>query len=300
VIDDTDNHRMDIRALETFVAVAEELHFGAAADRLHVVQSTVSASIHSLERELGAALFARSTRSVALTAAGASALPAAREALAAVERLREAVDETGAGIRGSLRFGTFAALVIVDLPRILARFRSVAPLVEVRLSTSPTGSTGLAEDLRAGRLDIALLALPPEQLTGLTTVTASEHRFVAVLPLDHPLAARASLSLRELRDEPFVDTSAGFGNRVMLDATFAARGLHRTVAIEVADLAAIGGFVGAGFGVAVTPEGLAPVHPDTVVVPLAGDPLIWRVSVATGASPSSAARRLMALFAERS
>ncbi|THG32317.1 LysR family transcriptional regulator [Naasia lichenicola] len=290
---------MDIRSIETFVAVAEELHFGAAAARLHVVQSTVSASIRGLERELGASLFARSTRSVALTEAGASALPVGRELLAAADRMHEAVDETSSGLRGSIRFGTFAALVILDLPEILAGFRREAPHVDVRLSTSPSGSTGLAEDLRAGRLDIALVALPPEQLSGLETVTASEHRFVAILPVGHRLAARRAVSLRDLAAEPFVDTVRGFGNRVLLDAAFAARRISRTVAIEVADLAAIGGFVAAGFGVAVTPEGLAPIHPATVSLPLEGEPLTWRISVATRTRPSAATRRLFARFEER-
>ena len=96
---------MDLKQLEYFVAVAEELNFTRAAERLYAVQSTVSSGIRSLETELKATLFDRSTRQVSLSAAGRAFLPEARAALAALERARESVQEVSGGLRGSVRIG---------------------------------------------------------------------------------------------------------------------------------------------------------------------------------------------------
>ncbi|MGT2424644.1 LysR family transcriptional regulator [Amnibacterium kyonggiense] len=106
---------MDLPTVEAFVAVAEEQHFGAAAARLHLVQSSVSAAIARLERELGARLLDRSPRSVSLTGAGLAVLPEARRLLAAGERMRVAA-RGEAGLTGTVRFGTFSALPVLDLP----------------------------------------------------------------------------------------------------------------------------------------------------------------------------------------
>src|ERR1700710_2509219 len=114
---------MDLPTVEAFVAVAEERHFGAAAERLHLVQSSVSAAIARLERELGARLLHRSPRAVSLTEAGIAVLPEARHLIATAERMRIAANGE-AGLTGIVRFGTFSALPVLDLPQQLA---AVAP-----------------------------------------------------------------------------------------------------------------------------------------------------------------------------
>ena len=107
---------MEFRQLAHFVAVAEELHFTRAAARVHVVQSSLSASIHALEREMGTELFVRDSRHVTLTQAGRSLLPAARRALTAADEGRDAVAGVRGVLRGQLHIGTIQTLGVMDLP----------------------------------------------------------------------------------------------------------------------------------------------------------------------------------------
>ena len=132
---------MELRHLEHFVAVAEARNFTRAAERLHIVQSAVSASIRTLERDLQAELFNRTTQRVELTDAGAMLLPQARRILAEVQTARELVADVRGGLRGTLTIGTMEALSggALDIPRLLAAFRDSHPLLEVHLTTPPTG-----------------------------------------------------------------------------------------------------------------------------------------------------------------
>lgn len=277
---------MDLPTVEAFVAVAEERHFGAAAARLHLVQSSVSAAIARLERELGARLLDRSPRSVVLTDAGAAVLPEARRLLAAGERMRVAA-LGDAGLAGTVRFGTFSALPVLDLPAQLAAFAAAHPAVDVRLSTSPSGSTGLAADVLAGRLDVALVALPPDLTGGLALTPLARYDFAVLLPAGHALAGRAALALGDLAEEPFVDSPAGFGHRVFSDRAFAAAGVARSVRTEIADLPSLGAYVAAGLGVAVVPTALVDPQDGAVEVPLR-EPFGWEVALATRPEPSPA------------
>ncbi|WP_410652556.1 LysR family transcriptional regulator [Amycolatopsis sp. cmx-4-54] len=283
---------METRQLECFVAVAEELSFTRAARRLYAVQSTVSATIQALESELGVKLFDRSTRRVALSPAGKVFLPEAKAALEAVERAREVVADASAGLRGSLRIGTLTSVGDLDLPDLLGAFHRRYPLVDLHVSVSITGSTGLAEDLRHGRLDIALLGLPESDLAGLDTKLLGSAPFVVVLPDGHRLGDRRSLTLADLADESFVDNPRGFGNRVALDRAFEALGTPRRVIVEVADLRAVPAYVAAGLGVAVVPDLrlLAGVR----TIPLDAPGLAWPLTLATrGERPPGRAARLL-------
>ncbi len=283
---------VETRQLECFVAVAEELSFTRAARRLYAVQSTVSATIQALESELGVKLFDRSTRRVALSPAGKVFLPEAKAALEAVERAREVVADASAGLRGSLRIGTLTSVGDLDLPDLLGAFHRRYPLVDLHVSVSITGSTGLAEDLRHGRLDIALLGLPESDLAGLDTKLLGSAPFVVVLPDGHRLGDRRSLTLADLADESFVDNPRGFGNRVALDRAFEALGTPRRVIVEVADLRAVPAYVAAGLGVAVVPDLrlLAGVR----TIPLDAPGLAWPLTLATrGERPPGRAARLL-------
>jgi len=285
-IDTVDHGGMDLPTVEAFVAVAEERHFGAAAARLHLVQSSVSAAVARLERELGARLLDRSPRSVTLTEAGAAVLQEARRLLASGERMRIAA-QGDAGLTGTVRFGTFSALPVLDLPAQLAAFAAAHPAVDVRLSTSPSGSTGLAADIRAGRLDVALVALPPDLTGGLALTPLARYGFAVLLPAGHPLAGRSTLSLEDLAGEQFVDSPAGFGHRVFSDRAFAAAGIGRTVRTEIADLPSLGAYVAAGLGIAVVPTALVDPQDGVVTVALR-DPFSWEVALATRPEPSPA------------
>ncbi|MGW2489038.1 LysR substrate-binding domain-containing protein [Streptomyces sp. NPDC001606] len=184
---------MELRQLSYFVAVAEELHFGRAAEKLHIVQSAVSQQIQRLERELGAALFDRSPRRVRLTEAGERLLPEARTVLAAAEKARAAV-----AAPAGLRLGTSTGLG-THLDRVLAGFAERAPDVAVDLFSLPVAER-LAR-VADGRLDAAFVraAEPPP---GVRVLPLWPDPLVAALPAAHPLAARAEIDLADLADLP--------------------------------------------------------------------------------------------------
>ncbi|MFF4840251.1 LysR family transcriptional regulator [Streptomyces collinus] len=188
---------MELRQLTYFVAVAEELHFGRAAGRLHIVQSAVSQQIQRLERELGAELFDRSPRRVRLTAAGERLLPEARAVLTAAERARAAVAPPA-----GLRIGTSTGLG-AHLDRVLAAFTAREPDVPVELFSLPAGErlAGVA----AGRLDAAFVraAEPPP---GVRVLPLWPDPLVAALPATHPLAARPEVALADLAGLPLALT----------------------------------------------------------------------------------------------
>lgn len=283
---------METRQLECFVAVAEELSFTRAARRLYAVQSTVSATIQALEGELGVKLFDRSTRRVELSPAGKVFLPEAKAALEALGRAREVVADASAGLRGSLRVGTLTSVGDLDLPDLLGAFHRRYPLVDLHVTVSITGSTGLAEDLRQGRLDVALLGLPESDLAGLDTKLIGAAPFVAVLPDGHRLESRRSLTLADVADESFVDNPRGFGNRVALDRAFEAIGAPRRVIVEVADLRAVPAYVAAGLGIAVVPD--LRLLSGVRTIPVDEPGLVWPLTIATrGERPPGPAARLL-------
>lgn len=272
---------METRLLEYFVTVADERNVTAAAARLFAAQSTVSAGLASLERDLGVRLFERSTKSVRPTAAGEVLLPLARGLLADLDALRGVASESGTGVRGLVRIGTFAGLRVIDLPEILGRLRRSHPFVDVRVTVSATGSLGLFDDLDRDRLDLALTALPPA--SGAVSRPLASFPYVAVLPEAHPLARiDGPIALAELARDDWIDVLPGFGNRVQLDGELARRGVTRHVVAEVGELAAVPEYVAAGLGVAVIPDLV--VTSGCHVRPVADDLPPWTVSLTVGAA----------------
>lgn len=287
---------MDTRQLEYLVAVADERSFTRAAERVFAAQSTVSAGIQSLERELGAALFERDAHGVRPTEVGEAVIAEARAALEAVERMRDLAGDQGP-LRGTVRVGIFTNLQSVDLPGIMGEFHRRHPDVDLRLGPSPGGSTGLVEDVRQGRLDIAFHGLP-ETVPDLLTRHLVDSPFLAVLPEGHPLARSRSVALADLAEEAWVDSRAGFGNRVTLDRAFAALGLTRRVPTELADLGEIPRFVAAGLGVAALPQ-LTIIPAEGAVTRPLREPVGWRLNAIARPRPGRAAEALLTLLAER-
>ncbi|GAA0960658.1 LysR family transcriptional regulator [Kribbella koreensis] len=290
---------MDSRQLEYFVAVAEELSFTRAAQRLFTVQSTVSAAIRALETDLKTTLFDRSTRRVTLSDTGEALLPEAKAALEALDRARAVVEEASTGLRGSVRIGTMTRLGLVDLASLLGAFYQRYPLVDVQVTTSPTGSSGLADDVRHGRLDVALVGLSAAELTGLEPRELATVRFVVLVPASHRLAGADAVRLEELAGERFVDMLRGFGNRTAVDRAFDQAGIPRRVQVEVPDLTTVPDYVRAGLGVAVVPEIDLEDVPGVVRLRLAGTELAWTLSAITlsGKRPSRAVTALLDLMA---
>jgi DNA-binding transcriptional LysR family regulator len=290
-----DNRKMETRLLEYFVAVADELSFTRAAQRTYATQSTVSAGVRTLERDLGAALFVRNTKTVELTEAGHALLVEARTVLDDVERLRSAAAGSEAELRGRLRVGIFTNLPGIDLPELAGRFHARHPLVDLRLAASTTGSTGFAEDVRTGRVDLAFMGLPRTDLAGLAVHPLRRVQYVAVLPPAHPLGGATEVALADLTGERFVDTPDGFGNRVVLEREFAAKGLRRSVSTEAPDLGELPRFVAAGLGIAIIPDLGVSGRTDVRVVPLA-DPFDWELSAVTRTRTTGAVDAMLALL----
>ncbi|WP_161972652.1 LysR family transcriptional regulator [Curtobacterium sp. HSID17257] len=290
-IDPVDTHPMETRLLEQFVAVASEGSVTRAAERLWAAQSTVSAGIASLERTLGVRLFDRTGRRLVLTTAGEDLLPHARSVLDSLDRMRDLATVDDADLRGRVRLGIFTSMDVVDLTGVLRRFRQRHPLVAVELMTSPTGTTGLVQDLVAGRLDLAYTALPTVP-PGLVVEPLREMPFRVFTAADHPLARRRSVSLAELAGEPFVDTAHGFGNRTILDTALDRLGIRRRVVAEMNDMPAVVRFASAGLGVGVVPD--AGVRHDGAVLELedAVEPLRIGLAMRADPEPNRATRTL--------
>lgn len=271
---------MELRHLEYFVAVAEELSFTRASRRLHVVQSGVSSAVQNLERELGSPLFDRDRHRVALTDAGQVLLPEARATLAAAQAAVDAVGEARAGLRGTLTIGTMLSTGRLDLPAVLGRFHSAHPGVTVRLRLAAGGSAELAAAVVGGGLDLALLSRPGPPPAGLTLRQLSEEPLVLVCHPRHPLAGQPGVTLEQLAAEPFVDFPPGWGNRAVIDRAFAAAGLDRQVAFEAGQFSVAAGLVRHGLGVAFLPASAAAGFRDLTAVAVTPEPPRWPVSVA--------------------
>jgi DNA-binding transcriptional LysR family regulator len=196
----------DVRLLQSFVVLAETLHFGRAAERLHVSQPTLSQQIGRLERQLGVTLLDRSSRRVALSPAGAAVLEHARAAVAAAEAVDAIAREHAGGRRGSLRLG-FSPGVHYLAHRVLA---GLAPGVRVSARQDNTGV--LSELVAGGELEIAL-GFCPEPRAGVVVETVAEEPAVAAVREDHPLARRGSVALAGLARDTFalVDAASGAG-----------------------------------------------------------------------------------------
>jgi DNA-binding transcriptional LysR family regulator len=189
---------MELRHLRYFTAVAEELHFRRAAERLHVAQPAVSEQVRKLEQELGVKLFDRTQRNVSLTVAGAALLEEARRVLHAADVATLAARSAGetAGMR--LHIGYLSDALPGCFPRALRRLAAMAPTVQVELETGPAAR--LVEDVRSRRLDAAVVAVPAAT-NGLRAMSLGSDGAVAVLPVAHPRAMDQRVSLGRLAPE---------------------------------------------------------------------------------------------------
>ncbi len=287
---------MELRHLEVFVAVAEELSFTRASARLHLVQSGVSSAIKALERDLGAALFDRDRHRVMLTDAGQVLLPEARATLAAAQAARDAVSQARGGLRGTVTVGTMLSTGPLDLPGLLGRFHQTHPGVTVKLRMSASGSAGLAREVLDGSLDLAVVSLPGSAPAGLSLRPVAEEPLVAVGQPGHPLAA-GPVTIAELAAEPFIDYPPGWGTRTFADRAFAAAGLDREVLFEAAEFTVLIDLVRGGLGVAFLPASVAASQgAGLAVIEISDHVFAWVVSVAVPSDRrlSAAARALLA------
>jgi DNA-binding transcriptional LysR family regulator len=195
---------LETRELRYFTTVAEELHFGRAAERLGMAQPPLSRAIQQLERRIGVVLLERNRRGVSLTGAGEVLLQEGRAALdasaAAARRTRRAGGGDGAGSRHRLVLALKAGGSHELLQKLLDAYAAEPGAAEVEVL--PCGLCEQAELLRDGRADVALMHTPFNSLAGLDSEELMTEGQIAILPAGHPLAARASVSLAEVSDVP--------------------------------------------------------------------------------------------------
>jgi DNA-binding transcriptional LysR family regulator len=282
---------MELRQLEYLVAVAEEANFTRAAERIHVAQPAVSAQIQRLERELGQTLVDRSRRAVRLTAAGEAVLPHARTALAAVRTMGVAADEVTRLVRGTVTIGTVTSHN-VDIPHLLADFHAEHPNVEITLGTDT--SDNLVENVRAGRLDVAIASVGPDEVpAGLHIEVVTDEAIEAAVCLTDPLAKRKKVRFADLRDRTLIALPVGAGIRNQFDRACAKAGVSPRIAFEASTPLALADLAGRGLGVAIVPasvpRGRDDLHALTLVPELRGRlVLAWR-----SAGPISPAARVL-------
>jgi DNA-binding transcriptional LysR family regulator len=242
---------MEVRQLQTFCVLAEELNFTRTAERVHTVQSNVTSQIKSLEEELGVPLFDRLGKRVVLTEAGHRLRPYAEKALAAMDQGHRAV-KFGTEPAGPLHIGAPESVLTYRLPEVLKLFRKRYPKVD--LFFHPDSQQKLADALESGKLDLAISmsdCFAGPQLNSLRMRTEDIHIFGTP---NHPLAKAKKVYLKDLTDQNLLLTEAGCGYRNILDTQLASANVRPQNVTEFSSIEAIKQCVTAGMGLGLLPE----------------------------------------------
>ncbi|WP_420144143.1 LysR substrate-binding domain-containing protein [Sphingobium sp.] len=255
---------MQLRQLRYFLAVAEELNFTRAAERIGIAQPPLSQQISNLERELGAELFIRSNRSVALTEAGEALIPYAHRLLNDTDRAASVVGEIARGERGLIRIGAVYSAIYTLIPHVLRTFSLSRPHVKIQLAEMTIAQQ--IDALAAGSIDVGMLRGPIME-PHIETVSLFRESFVAALPADHRLAAQEVVPLEEIAMEPLIIISPSlsrlYGMRML--TALIERNYRFTIAQEVADMSTLLSLVGAGLGVSLVPASVQGIQIDAIV-----------------------------------
>lgn len=268
-----------LRELECFIAVAEELSFTRAAEKLHLAQPPLSRHVRALEEKLGAPLFARGARRVTLTAAGALFYEETRTLLPQLRRAGETTRRFASGQTQRLRLGFVSAVLGPELTAVLRRYRERQP--EVQLIVQDGLPAELLAAVNRGTLDGAFVGLrPPERTPGIVYQNWFSEPLAAFVPLGHRLAAKRELALAELAGEPLVavshEAAPAFAAFVRLRCAEA--GFRPRIVVESMRAQAVAVMVTAGSGIALLPASLARVVGQAAaVVPLKKAPQLTHV-----------------------
>lgn len=265
---------MDLRHLRYFVTVAEELHFGRAARKLHISQPPLSQQIRRLEAEVGAPLLERNQRRVKLTPVGEAFYRRAKMILASAQMALREAQQVAAGEQETLTIGFMSAVMLVDFPPFLRALRERLP--QVRVAFRQALSDSQYESLLDGRIDAGFVDLAVGRLhprfshDRIHAQLALRKRLVVALPAGHPLAGRAKVSLRDLSSEAFVtlsrQTFPSFYDSV-IELCQRARFSPR-IELEAEQMPTILAYTAAGYGVSIVPDSARAWSRDIVFVDL--------------------------------
>lgn len=280
------NDLMDLHQLRVFLAVAEELHFGRAAERLFMAQPPLSRAIQQLEKELGARLFDRTTRTVRLTPAGEAMVGPAREVMDNMRTLRSAVKSVGLGLTGRVRVGYAGPSSHTLIAKLAWQVRQERPGIELSLQSTTYAKEALGKVID-GSMDLAIArweSAPP----GIASRVVRVERPVLVVAAAHRLAGESSVQIADLAGEPFISLPANPGSLIrdiLLRSCYEA-GFAPDIVQAAPDSWTVMALVAAGVGVTLTLDSALEHIPQTgiVVLPISGDfppvyaRLAWRAS----------------------
>ena len=248
--------KASLSEMRVFVALAESGHFTRAAERLGMSQSTLSASLVKLEKQLGTRLFDRHTRACRVTESGAALLPAARRLVADWDHLFADARDFAKFSRGRVTIAAPNAQCALLLPPVIRAFRETHPGVRVVVHDVPEHDV-LAE-VRSGAADLGI-ATQTDARTDLLSTAMSSDEFVAVLPPDHALARRRSVEWAQVAKEPIIGYLPGNPVRRLLEDKLAERGITLDYAFEIALPWTMMGLAREGLGVAIVTMALRPL-----------------------------------------
>jgi DNA-binding transcriptional LysR family regulator len=246
---------MEFRHLRYFLVLAEELHFGRAAQRLAMSQPPLSLNIQQLEASVGARLFTRNSRGVQLTPAGQAFVPAARALLEQAGQAAREARDVAQGMAGSLQIGFAGAMLYLGLPQMLQTFQAQHP--KLRVVLKELSSSEQLMELMHERLDLGFVHTTRVP-AGFSQILVARQPFVACLPAAHPLAGALSLPLRRLAGEPLAVVSRAvspdYHERIVSICTEA--GFSPEIRYELRHWLSVVSLVSQGLGVALVPAAL--------------------------------------------
>lgn len=291
----------DTRVLRQFVALAEELHFGRAAARLHITQPPLSMAMQALEARLGAKLFERTQRRVSLSEAGAALLPEVRQILARLDELPRLAQSAAAGQAGSLRLAFVSSIAYGPLPVWLRAFRAQNP--ELQLALREATQDVQLEAFARGEIDAGfMLHAPGAAPAGLMAWTALREPLVLALPEGHALLARTRITLAMLASEPLVIFPRGIAPS-LYDAIVGAyrqQGHTPRVAQEAIQMQTLVNLVSAGIGAAWVPQAVTQLQrPGVVYRRVVGNPVSSETSLVWPTEASAVVRRFVAFVQQQ-
>lgn len=284
---------MDLRSVRCFLRVADTLHFGRAAEELHLSQPALSQRIRTLERDVGATLLDRDRRGVRLTPAGLAFLQPAQAAIAHGDKAVDLARRAAGGSLGRLRLGFTVIASYTWLPRAVQRFRGAYPGVTVDLTEMNSPATEAA--LAGGDIDIGVLH-PPLARSELTARSLPAEPLVLALPAGHRLADTDLIAFADLAGEPLLAAPRSVGP-VLFDnlvGCFRAAGVEPLIAQEVTPVTTLAGLVAAGAGIGFVTAGVArATRPGVVFRDVAGAPEVPMAAAWLGSDPGPTASRFL-------
>ncbi|CAD5248524.1 MULTISPECIES: LysR family transcriptional regulator [Halomonadaceae] len=260
---DTKAH-ITLRAMEQFVAVAEELHFHRAAARLNMSQPPLTSAIRKLEGDINVTLIERGNRVLGLTPAGKRFLDEAYETLRRAEQAITATRDVAAGRAGLVRLGYVGSSLYGRLPDVIREFRTSHP--EVRLELREATTAAQIGALRDGTLDVGVLIPPLTNAEDIEQIHFDSDRLCMAIPKDHPLCRRPALTLADLSDEPFIlwPMVEGRGFHLQVIRLCANAGFVPRVTQEAHGMHAVLSLVAVGGGVSIVPESMSGFQGDRI------------------------------------